>query len=97
MRWAWLFMMPRKRSRAGGSLRAGPSRVSMKPSSEARGVRNSWLALATKSTRIASSRRAEVRSRRNRTTFGWPPAGPSGIGRAPTWTSKARSVGTRVA
>ena len=42
------------------SFRAGPCSVSMKPSSEASGVRSSWLALATKSTRISSSRRASV-------------------------------------
>ena len=34
----------------------------MKPASEASGVRNSWLALATKSARISSTRRIGVRS-----------------------------------
>ena len=68
MRCAWPRMMSRKRSRAAASLRAGPCSVSMKPSSEASGVRSSWLALATKSARMLSSRRAEVRSRKNRTT-----------------------------
>ncbi len=61
-------MMSRKRSRAAGSLRAGPCRVSTKPSSDASGVRSSWLALATKSVRMASRRRADVRSRKNSTT-----------------------------
>ena len=36
----------------------------MKPSIEASGVRNSWLALAMKSTRMRSSRRCSVRSRK---------------------------------
>ena len=57
-------MMARKRSRAGASLRAEPCSVSMKPDSEASGVRSSWLALATKSARISSTRRSGVRSRR---------------------------------
>ena len=55
-------MMPRKRSRAAGSSRAGPCSVSMKPVSAASGVRSSWLALATKSARISSTRRIGVRS-----------------------------------
>ena len=42
-------MMPRNFSRAASSSFAGPCSVSMKPSTEASGVRNSWLALATKS------------------------------------------------
>ena len=36
----------------------------MKPTSEASGVRNSWLALAMKSTRSRSTRRASVWSRK---------------------------------
>ena len=55
-------MMTRKRSRACASSRAGPCRVSMKPESDASGVRSSWLALATKSARISSTRRSGVRS-----------------------------------
>ena len=55
IRVACSFMMARKRSRAGASLRAGPCNVSMKPDSEASGVRSSWLALATKSDRISST------------------------------------------
>ena len=65
----------------------------MKPIRVASGVRSSWLALATKSTRIASRRRAEVRSRRNSRAL---TPDPSGIGRAPIWTSKVRSSGIRV-
>ena len=57
-------MMARKRARAAASSRAGPCSVSTKPSSEASGVRSSWLALATKSARIRSTRRASVRSRK---------------------------------
>ena len=34
----------------------------MKPDSEASGVRSSWLALATKSARISSTRRSGVKS-----------------------------------
>ena len=49
-------MMARNRSRALASSRAEPCSVSMKPSSEASGVRNSWLALAMKSTRMRSTR-----------------------------------------
>ena len=45
-----------------GSSRAGPCSVSMKPDSAASGVRSSWLALATKSARISSTRRSGVRS-----------------------------------
>ena len=44
------------------SSRAGPCKVSMKPESAASGVRSSWLALATKSARISSTRRSGVRS-----------------------------------
>ena len=47
-----------------GSLRAGPSSVSMKPVSEASGVRSSWLALATKSARMrAMASRSETSSK----------------------------------
>ena len=50
--------------RPAGSLRAGPSSVSMKPVSEASGVRSSWLALATKSARMrAIARRSETSSK----------------------------------
>ena len=62
MRVACACMMPRKRSRAAGSSRAGPCSVSMKPESAASGVRSSWLALATKSARISSTRRSGERS-----------------------------------
>ena len=53
-------MMPRNRSRALASSLAGPCSVSMKPDKAANGVRNSWLALATKSARISSTRRSGV-------------------------------------
>ena len=53
----------RKRARAAGSSRAEPFNVSMKPEKAASGVRNSWLALATKSARISSTRRKGDRSR----------------------------------
>ena len=84
-------MMPRKRSCAAGSLRAGPCRVSTKPSNDASGVRNSWLALATKSTRIRSMRRVSVVSRKVTSRA-------SGISRpsGATWTSNCLSTGTRV-
>ena len=62
MRQACACMMPRNRSRAAGSSRAGPCRVSMKPVSAASGVRSSWLTLATKSARISSTRRIGERS-----------------------------------
>ena len=55
-------MMSRKRSRACASSRAWPRSVSMKPETAASGVRNSWLALATKSARICSARLIAVRS-----------------------------------
>ncbi|MCY1235158.1 hypothetical protein D9M72_477640 [compost metagenome] len=51
-------IMPKNFSCAFKSLRAGPWRVSMKPRSDASGVRSSWLALATKSERMRSMRRA---------------------------------------
>ena len=60
IRIACVCMIPRKRSRALGSSLAGPCSVSMKPDSAANGVRNSWLALATKSARISSTRRNGV-------------------------------------
>ena len=63
MRVACSDMIARKRSCASGSSFAWPLSVSMKPVSEANGVRNSWLALATKSARICSTRVAFVRSR----------------------------------
>ncbi len=63
MRAAWLAMMPRKRTRASGSSRAGPCSVSTKPRRDASGVRSSWLALATKSARIWASLSCSVRSR----------------------------------
>src|SRR5688500_14084906 len=56
MRVACVCMMPRNRSRARASSLAGPCSVSMKPDSAASGVRSSWLALATKSARISSTR-----------------------------------------
>ena len=64
MRSACASMMSRKRSRAAASSRAGPCSVSINPDSAASGVRNSWLALATKSARISSTRRSGVRSRK---------------------------------
>ncbi len=45
-------MMPKNRSVAAESLRAGPCKVSINPKRAVRGVRNSWLTLATKSRRI---------------------------------------------
>lgn len=57
-------MIARKRSRAAGSSRAWPRSVSMKPVSEASGVRSSWLALARKSARVRSERRSSVSSRK---------------------------------
>ena len=60
MRSACSAMMPRKRSRASASSRAGPRRVSMKPAMPAIGVLSSWLALATKSARMRSARRSAV-------------------------------------
>ena len=60
MRSACSAMMPRKRSRAAASSRAGPRRVSMKPARPAIGVLSSWLALATKSARMRSARRSAV-------------------------------------
>ena len=62
MREACVFMMARKRPRACASSRAVPCSVSMKPESAASGVRSSWLALATKSARISSTRCSGVRS-----------------------------------
>ena len=94
MRCACWRMMSRKRSRATASFRAGPCSVSTKPSSDAKGVRNSWLALATKSVRIASSRRADVRSRKNRTTPDLASLSSACDRSGPIWTSKVRSLGT---
>ena len=65
----------------------------MKPESEASGVRNSWLALATKSARISSTRRSGVRSWKVISTR------PAGAGAATaigvTMASYQRSTGTR--
>ena len=60
MRSACSAMIPRKRSRAATSSRAGPRNVSMNPARPAIGVFSSWLALATKSARIRSARRSAV-------------------------------------
>ena len=51
-------MIPTNRCRVAGSTAASSCSVSMKPIKVASGVRNSWLALATKSTRICSAARA---------------------------------------
>ena len=65
----------------------------MKPDSAASGVRSSWLALATKSARISSTRRNGVRSRNAISTM---PAGrPASAGSGITATSYQRSAGTR--
>ena len=66
MRSACWRMRPRNRVRAASSLRAAPCMVSMKPDSEASGVRSSWLALATKSARMRSICCSRVRSRNTR-------------------------------
>ena len=55
MRPACSRMMPRKRSRASASSRAGPSSVSIKPTRVASGVFSSCPALAMKSARICSA------------------------------------------
>jgi hypothetical protein len=92
MRRACPSMMPRKRSRAEGSSRAGPCSVSMKPDNAASGVRSSWLALATKSTRICSTRRYGVRSRKvssKRGVRAFPADSAVGV----TCTSYQRSTG----
>ena len=89
MRVACVFMMARKRSRAVTSSRAGPCSVSMKPESAASGVRSSWLALATKSTRISSTRRSGVRSC---STSSMSPAVPDS---GATCAANQRSTGTR--
>ena len=60
-------------------------------------MRNSWLALATKSTRMRSSRRAAVTSRNNITISIAPlapPAGSASIRTGVARTSKLRSTGT---
>ena len=77
MRVACACMIGRKRSRAAVSSRAEPCRVSMKPDSAASGVRSSWLALATKSARISSTRRSGVRSWNAISTRPRRPAPPS--------------------
>ncbi len=69
----------------------------MKPASEASGVRSSWLALATKSTRTRSVRRRSVRSSRMRKTSGSrPPLRAQRRGGA-NQAAYQRSVGTRSA
>src|SRR5690606_20810859 len=52
---------------AFASFLAGPRSVSIKPEIEASGVRNSWLALAIKSARMRSIRRASLWSRNSMT------------------------------
>ncbi len=85
-------MMARNLSRARGSSRAEPCSVSTKPSIEASGVRNSWLALAMKSARMRSTRRDSVKSRSvSKVATTWPDPAASGA----TQTSKRRSIGTR--
>ena len=95
MRLACSCMMSRKRARASGSSRAGPCSVSMKPASEASGVRSSWLALATKSTRTRSVRRRSLRSSRVRTTNS--PSGRVAEPRLANQAANQRSVGMRSA
>ena len=63
----------------------------MNPESEASGVRNSWLALATKSARICSTRCAAVRSRKNNATTAGPPGSPE---MRATLASNQRFTGT---
>ena len=68
----------------------------MKPDKAASGVRNSWLALATKSARISSTRRNGDRSRNVRRKLPAPngralPAAATGV----TTASHHRSVGMR--
>ncbi len=87
MRLACVSMIARKRSRAGRVIAGGPRNVSTKPSSEASGVRSSWLALATKSTRIRSRFRVAVWSSKTISVSPSP-------ARA-TCTAKARSTGSR--
>ena len=60
MRAVWFCMIWRNCSRAFGSFRAGPRKVSMNPAMEASGVRSSWLALAMKSARMRSMRRISL-------------------------------------
>ena len=95
MRVACPCMMARNLSRAARSFLAGPCNVSMKPSSAASGVRNSWLALAMKSARISSTRRSGVRSLNVISRMS---ARPSGVFANLTGVTKAsnqRSSGTR--
>ena len=94
MRSAWTCMMSRKRSRAAASSRAGPCNVSMKPESAASGVRSSWLALATKSARISSTRRSGVWSWNVSSTRS-PADIHSGKDIGTAMTSYQRSTGTR--
>src|SRR5215831_5765734 len=94
MRVACAFMMSRKRSRACASLRAEPCSVSMKPDSEASGVRSSWLALATKSARISSTRLSGVRSCRVTNTSSRRPAIASARATGTMNASDQRSDGT---
>ena len=85
-------MMPRKRCCAGGSSAAGPRSVSMKPISDASGVRSSWLTLATKSARMRSTARSRVRS--DSTTTARPPSAIGGsIGTTAACTSRGTGTG----
>ena len=84
-------MMARKRARACASSRAVPCSVSMKPDSAASGVRSSWLALATKSARISSTRCSGVRSWNTSRIEAAGGASPSGR----TCAMNQRSTGTR--
>ena len=94
MRVACARMMPRKRSRAAASSLAGPCSVSMKPDSAASGVRSSWLALATKSTRISSTRRSGVWSWNVISMQVSEPPNEVGTGIGVTTSSIQRSIGT---
>ena len=60
MRCVWFCMICKKWSRAAASFLAGPRSVSTKPEIEASGVLSSWLALAMKSARMRSMRRASL-------------------------------------
>ena len=92
IRWPCSRIIGRNFSRALGSSLAEPCRVSTKPSIEASGVRNSWLALAIKSTRILSTRRCSVKSRKViKVAKTFPASSLNGA----TQTSKRRSTGTR--
>ena len=92
MRSAWSCMIAEESVARGRVVLAGPCRVSMKPAREASGVRSSWLALATKSTRTRSVCRRSVRSSRmNRTS----PAAGDGISSRANQAAYQRSAGTR--